>query len=98
MDIKEIKEFETTISEIVRNVLNMYQLILGANNITVTEKVNTGDSDYLCDYSSELEIVFYKNTEFDDIIEFFIFRNGQKSVTEKEVEEYLKTELDKKLL
>ncbi|HAH56654.1 MAG TPA: hypothetical protein DCL86_00750 [Bacteroidales bacterium] len=49
-------------------------------DITYDIQLKSDGSSDVEDYSSEIEINFYINNQFFDIIEFFIFRNGSLNI------------------
>jgi short-subunit dehydrogenase involved in D-alanine esterification of teichoic acids len=70
------KEFIQKINELFKN----FNSRLSAKGITYDIQFKSDESPVVENYSSEVEINFYINNQFFDIIEFFIFRNGTLNI------------------
>ncbi|MBV2246977.1 MAG: hypothetical protein KUL83_07425 [Lentimicrobium sp.] len=69
--------------EIIRKINELFKNFdsrLSAMDITYDIQLKSDGSSDVEDYSSEIEINFYINNQFFDIIEFFIFRNGSLNI------------------
>lgn len=73
-------EIETQIIKNINDLFKNYNSLLSAKNITYDIKIKRDEYSVVEDYCSEVEINFYFNNHFFDIIEFFIFRNGSLTI------------------
>lgn len=92
-----MKEIEEKILNDIKLVFSSYYPEFLNKRITYSEpelKVLNSNTD---DYSSEFSIQFKKENEFFDMFEFYIFRNGKQIVSENEIIEWLKVNIDQLL-
>jgi hypothetical protein len=90
-------EAERELVAVAIDVLEQFRprLLAASRRFTGPEvEVNTPES---ATYSSELRIVFYKDGDVDDVLEFFLFRNGLRVVTGHDVEAWLTDQLEEML-
>lgn len=69
-------EIEKEIIQKINDLFKDFNSRLFAKNITYNIQLKSDESPDVEDYNSEVEINFYTNNQFFDIIEFFIYRNG----------------------
>ena len=93
--LSEIKLFEEKTIQLVRNICIANCALLKANGLSIKGPDLRVLIDNLDNYRSELEISIWKDTLFVDVIEFFVYFNGQKNVKLNEVETNVKSEIDK---
>ncbi|MDP3461346.1 MAG: hypothetical protein Q8S18_01015 [Bacteroidales bacterium] len=73
-------EIETEVIQKINELFKNFDSRLSAKGITYDIQLKSEESPDVEDYSSEVEINFYTNNQFFDIIEFFIFRNGSLNI------------------
>ncbi|KAF5030419.1 hypothetical protein SDC9_87440 [bioreactor metagenome] len=73
-------EIEKEVIQKINELFKNYDSRLSAKDITYDIQLTSDESSDVKDYSSEVEINFYINNQFFDIIEFFIFRNGSLNI------------------
>lgn len=73
-------EIETEVIRKIKELFKNFNSRLSAKGITYDIQLKNEGSPDVEDYSSEVEINFYINNQFFDIIEFFIFRNGSLNI------------------
>ena len=72
-----ISEVENRVLEKVKSLLEVFNNQFEDRQITYKVNLKKEKVENIQDYLSELEILFYRNDNLYDIIEFFIFRNGK---------------------
>lgn len=93
--LSELKLFEEQVIQSVTNKCIANNVLLKTKGLTVKGPDFRVLEDEIVNYKSELEISFWKENEFIDVIEFFICYNGRENVKINEVEIYLQSEIDK---
>ena len=73
-------EIEKEVIQKINELFKNFKSRLSAKDITYDIQLKSDDSPDSENYSSEVEINFYINNKFFDIIEFFIFRNGTLNI------------------
>ena len=73
-------EIEKEVIQKINELFKNFNSRLSAKDITYDIRLKSDESLDAEDYSSEVEINFYINNHFFDIIEFFIFRNGTLNI------------------
>lgn len=91
----ELKLFEEQVIQSVTNTCITNNALLKANGLTVKGPDFRVLEDEINNYRSELEITFWRENIFIDVIEFFICYNGRENVKINEVEIYIQSEIDK---
>jgi len=93
--LSELKLFEEQVIQSVTNICIANNALLNAYGLTVKGPDFRVLENEIDNYRSELEITFWSENEFIDVIEFFICYNGRENVKINEVEIYIQTEIDK---
>jgi len=78
-------EIEKEVINKINELFINFNSRLSAKNITYDIQLKSDESSDVEDYSSEVEINFYVNNHFFDIIEFFIFRNGSLNINNSSI-------------
>lgn len=73
-------EIEKEVIQKINELFKNFNSRLSAKGITYDIQLKSDESSDVEDYCSEVEINFYINNQFFDIIEFFIFRNGSLNI------------------
>lgn len=88
---------EKRVTENITLLLESFEERFKERNITHELKLKKENENDLDSYTSEVEILFFKNNVFYDIIEFFIYRNGKLYVNEESLLKELYTDFEKTL-
>ena len=78
----EYNIFENNILEKVKSLLSSFNNQFSEKGITYSVQLKK-DEDNAESYNSEIEIIFNKDGDFIDIIEFFVYRNGRIYVNDE---------------
>lgn len=70
------EQIELQIQDKISILLKKYYDELKNLDIRYEIKIERDEIESVKQYNSEIEITFYENDEFFDIIEFFVLRNG----------------------
>jgi hypothetical protein len=79
------KEIEREVIERINELFKSFNSRLSTKNITYDIQLKCDEYSDVNDYDSEVEINFYVNNQFFDIIEFFIFRNGSLNINKASI-------------
>jgi hypothetical protein len=80
---------ENSILDLVNKILSEYSSELNARGITRESVKLERSGENGEPYNSEIQITFWKDNEFVDIIEFFLFRNGVPDASSAEIGAWL---------
>ncbi len=80
-------EKENIVFQDVVNKLEIYKNLFREKKIEYKIRVSKKDKEFNYDYTSEIEIEFYKSNDFYDIIEFFVYHKGKFYPNHKYLEE-----------
>ena len=76
--------FENNILEKVNSLLSSFNEQFSEKGITYSVQLKK-DEDSSESYNSEIEIIFNKDGDFFDIIEFFVYRNGSVYINDETI-------------
>ncbi len=85
---------ENRINEKIKLLLSSFNSQFLSSNITYEILLKRDNENDTKNYNSEIEIVFNKEGNFIDIIEFFIYRNGELSIKEDNLLNELYTDIE----
>ena len=88
------KEVEKRIIKKIKLLLSSFEAQFLTNEITYEIQLKENYDDGFENYDSEIEIVFNKGVSFLDIIEFFIYRNGELFIEEEKLIKELYSDLE----
>lgn len=86
-----IKDIEKEIYTEIQNLFSAYKDDLFKKNISYDIQLKTESNFDITLYCSEVEINFYRDGHFFDIIEFFIYRDGKLYINRETIISDLKS-------
>jgi hypothetical protein len=93
MKADNIVSFERQVSDLVRSVISEYSIGLRQHGYLSERIAFHHSDDYETNYESEVEITFWQDEHLMDVIEFFIYRNGNPVATLEEIDTWFRQQL-----